>query len=91
MWPPRPSTPCQITDFFSLRGPRRQGPFGFLRWTADRSPRGLAFGQGDVIVSVNGRKITTVDTLKGVLSGTPGEWTVSVNRNGQTLKLSIQI
>jgi Do/DeqQ family serine protease len=51
----------------------------------------LGFRPGDVIVSVNGRKITTVEGLKAALSGKAGRWTVNVNRNGQTLKLSISI
>lgn len=51
----------------------------------------LGFRPGDVIVSVNGRKITNVEILQDVLRGKSGTWSVSVNRNGQTLKLSIRI
>ena len=51
----------------------------------------LGFRPGDIIVSVNGRKITTVESLKSALSGKASAWAVTVNRNGQTLKLSIQL
>lgn len=51
----------------------------------------LGFRPGDVILTVNGKKIATVAALKSLLDAHKGEWTVSVNRNGQTLNLSIEI
>jgi S1-C subfamily serine protease len=51
----------------------------------------LGFRPGDIIVSVNGRKITTVDSLKSALNAKAAAWAVTVNRNGQTLKLSIRL
>lgn len=50
----------------------------------------LGFRPGDVVLSINGRKITTVEALKEALRGKAEEWNVSVSRNGQVLKLSIQ-
>jgi serine protease Do len=51
----------------------------------------LGFRPGDVIQTVNGRKITTVEGLKSALTGKQGRWTVTVNRGGRTLSLSISI
>jgi S1-C subfamily serine protease len=51
----------------------------------------LGFRPGDVITSVNGRKITTVSALKNALSTNQGQWSVTVSRNGQLLNLSIEI
>ncbi len=50
----------------------------------------LGFLPGDLILSVNGRKIATVDTLQAMLAGHPTIWDVSLNRGGQVLKLSIE-
>jgi Do/DeqQ family serine protease len=51
----------------------------------------LGFMPGDVIKEVNGRKITTVSSLKAALGGNDDEWEVTVDRNGRTLKLSLQM
>jgi serine protease Do len=51
----------------------------------------LGFMPGDVIKQINGRKITTVASLKSALGGDEGEWEVTVDRNGRTLKLSLQM
>jgi Do/DeqQ family serine protease len=51
----------------------------------------LGFRPGDVVKLVNGRKITSVAALKSALSAKAGTWDVSVERNGQTRKLSIRL
>lgn len=51
----------------------------------------LGFMPGDVIKQVNGRKITTVASLKSALADNSGEWEVAVDRNGRSLKLSLQM
>jgi Do/DeqQ family serine protease len=51
----------------------------------------LGFMPGDVIKEVNGRKITTVSSLKSALGGKEDEWEVTVDRNGRSLKLSLQM
>ena len=50
----------------------------------------LGFRPGDLVLSVNGRKITSVQTLQDALRGNPGKWNLSVERNGETLKLSVR-
>ena len=60
----------------------------------DVSGRGLAarfgFAPGDIIVAVNGRKITTVSTLQDVVRKGGRAWNIAVNRNGSTLTLSVR-
>ena len=51
----------------------------------------LGFRPGDVILSVNGRKITTVQALKAALGAKSRSWNVSVDRHGSIMSLSIQI
>ena len=51
----------------------------------------LGFVPGDVIKEVNGRKITTVSSLKSALRDDEGEWEVVIDRNGRTLKLSMEM
>jgi len=51
----------------------------------------LGFRPGDVVKLINGRKITSVGTLKSALTDKGGDWDVSVERDGRTLKLSIQL
>jgi Do/DeqQ family serine protease len=51
----------------------------------------LGFMPGDVIKEVNGRKITTVSSLKSALGGIEDEWAITVDRNGRSLKLSLQM
>jgi Do/DeqQ family serine protease len=51
----------------------------------------LGFMPGDVVKEVNGRKITTVSSLKSALAGNEDEWEVTVDRNGRSLKLSLQM
>jgi S1-C subfamily serine protease len=51
----------------------------------------LGFRPGDIIVSINGRKISTVEALKTVLNSKAGSWKIVVNRNGSMMTLSIQI
>ena len=51
----------------------------------------LGFRPGDVILSVNGRKITTVQALKAALGSKSRSWSVSVDRHGSIMSLSIQI
>ena len=50
----------------------------------------LGFLPGDIILTINERKIASVDALQSVLSSRPAVWNVSLKRNGQILKLSIE-
>ncbi len=50
----------------------------------------LGFRPGDLIVSINGRKIGTVQTLQEALRGQPDKWNMSVERNGEILNLSVR-
>ena len=49
----------------------------------------LGFRPGDVVKTINGRKISTVQALQEVLKTKPKRWTLSVDRNGSTLNLSV--
>jgi serine protease Do len=49
----------------------------------------LGVRPGDIIVEVNNRKITSVDTLKEAVKQTPARWDLAVNRGGQTLRVSV--
>ena len=50
----------------------------------------LGFRPGDIILTVNGRRMTTVDMLQAALATRPTLWDVSLNRGGQVLKLSVE-
>ena len=49
----------------------------------------LGVQPGDIISEVNNRKITSVDVLKQAVRATPRTWDLTVNRGGQTLRVSI--
>lgn len=46
--------------------------------------------RGDVIISVNGQVITSVEDLTAALSGEDSSWRIEIKRGGRTLKLTIQ-
>ncbi|MFT3986705.1 DegQ family serine endoprotease [Aestuariivirga sp.] len=47
------------------------------------------FRKGDVVLEVNGTKITDVKTLGEVLDQTDGLWQIAINRGGRVLKLAV--
>jgi S1-C subfamily serine protease len=50
----------------------------------------LGFRPGDIVKTVNGRKIATVQALQDALRGTPDKWELSVERDGEILNLSVR-
>ena len=50
----------------------------------------FGFEPGDVVVGVNGRKITDVGALQQVLQRGSRVWNIAVDRNGSTLTLSVR-
>jgi len=78
--------------------PQLADDFGIERTSGvvvtDVAGRSLAarfgFVPGDVVVGVNGRKITDVGTLQQVLQRGSRVWNIAVDRNGSTLSLSVR-
>jgi S1-C subfamily serine protease len=50
----------------------------------------FGFEPGDVVVGVNGRKIVNVSTLQDVLRKGGRAWSISVDRGGSTLSLTVR-
>jgi S1-C subfamily serine protease len=48
------------------------------------------FRRGDVVVGVNGRKITSVSALEDALRRGGRAWSISVDRGGSTLSLTVR-
>ena len=58
---------------------------------ARRSPaRRIGIQPADILVSVNGEKIKTVDTLRRVVEQQPRRWDISIRRNGKILSVQIE-
>jgi Do/DeqQ family serine protease len=56
-----------------------------------RSPaHRIGLRPGDVILTVNGRKIQRVNMFKNILAQRPRVWRVSLRRGGQTLSFSVE-
>ncbi len=78
--------------------PGLAGDFGIVRTdgvvVTDVDGRSFAsrfgFEPGDVVVGVNGRKITSVSTLQDALRRGGRVWNISVDRGGSTLTLTVR-
>jgi serine protease Do len=58
---------------------------------ADRSiAERYGFEPGDVILGINGRKVTSVASLREVLARPSRGWSIAVDRNGSRLSLSVR-
>ncbi|MPY71626.1 MAG: Do family serine endopeptidase [Alphaproteobacteria bacterium] len=56
-----------------------------------RAPAGrIGIRPGDVVVSINGAEIATVDSLEAVLRRPADRWTISVRRDGRMLSVVIE-
>jgi serine protease Do len=56
-----------------------------------RAPAGrLGIRPGDVVVSVNGAEIATVDSLEAALRRPADRWTISVRRDGRMLSVVVE-
>ncbi len=60
-----------------------------LRIYRDAPAGRLGFRPGDVVRAVNGKAVRSVRNLKRLLSQRAGRWVVTVQRNGETLRLII--
>jgi len=50
----------------------------------------LGFKRGDLVLSVNGTKITDTKMLQRVAASDPGIWRLAVGRDGQVLRMALQ-
>ncbi|MBT5459976.1 MAG: DegQ family serine endoprotease [Rhodospirillaceae bacterium] len=58
---------------------------------ARRSPaRRIGIRPADILVSVNGQKIQTVERLRRIVQREPARWDIAVRRNGKVLSVQIE-
>ena len=53
--------------------------------------RAAGFAPGDVVRSVNGQAITSVEQVRGLVAQSGGQATVQVERNGRTIPLRVRV
>jgi Do/DeqQ family serine protease len=56
----------------------------------EQGPAARFFKKGDILLSVNGEPVATVDELRDVLTGSEGTWAIGLKRAGRKINLTIR-
>ena len=91
--PPPPPPPMPVVTATPPPPPVTTSPTGGYVVPQGVAPelRAAGFAPGDVVRSVNGQPITSVEQVRGLVAQSGGQATVQVERNGRTIPLRVRV